>query len=153
MKIIDCPQLGLSNPDLLDQSTDTRTAHTSRAFRPTQNVSGSAICRCSTALRAVCRRTSEAKWMSVSPQWSLGELPLLNGLGSRSQTASADCKEHDERPDQQTQHRPQHAVQKHTGIVGMLPKHIIWPAGEHREGSSLINGNWLSSCYHISTAL
>lgn len=78
--------------------------------------------------------------MSVSPRWCLGELPLLNGLGSHGQTASTDSKEHDERPDQQTQHRPQHAVQKHTGIMGTLPKHIIWPAGEDREGCSLVNG-------------
>lgn len=127
MKMIDCPQLGLSNLDLPEQWHENSPHFL--GFEPhTEYIDFSY--RCSTALQAVYRCTSETRWKSVSPQWFLGELPFLNGLGSHSQTASTHCKEYNERPDQQTQHRPQHAVQKHAGIMGTLPKHIIWPAGE-----------------------
>lgn len=91
------------------------------------------------ALQVVRRCTSEAKCMSVSPQWCLGELAFLNGLSSHGQTASTNSEEYNERPDQQTQHRPQYTVQQHAGIMGTLPKHIIWPVGEDTEGSSLVN--------------
>lgn len=130
--MIDCPQLGLNNLDLPER-WHQNVSHFPGKYQVSAIDAPQLYKRCAGA-------PPNPKRMSVSPQWCLGELAFLNGLGSHGQTASADREEYNERPDQQTQHRPQHTVQQDTGIMGTLPKHIIWPAGENTEGSFLVNG-------------
>lgn len=57
----------------------------------------------------------------------IGALPLLEGLSSNGQGASAHRQEHDERAQKEGHHWPENAVQQNAGVMGTPPQHVIGP--------------------------
>lgn len=57
----------------------------------------------------------------------VGALPLLQSLGAHGQRARAHGQQHDERAQEERDHRPQDAVQQDAGVVGTPPQDVVRP--------------------------